>query len=328
MLLLHRRWKSRKLRTLISVAELGSLSKAAERMRVAQPALSRQMRMLEKELGVALFTRHGRGMELTEHGRETLKHASRVVAELDEIRASASDADAPLSGQIAIGVPPTVAETISVPLAAAFARAHPAVTLRLANAYTGYLVEWLQRGDLDLAVLYDPRPARALRTRPLPRGPVVIGPPDAGFSTVRALPFKALDGKRLLLPGVRHGLRTIVDRCAAEAGVSLDVKVEADAYATLKELVRHGHGWTILPLAPIHDEVVGGALTAAPLIIRRRRRRLSFPSPPTNRFPGWRASPGEGSSTSSPSASSAPTGPDNCSPPSRTSYSAENISES
>jgi DNA-binding transcriptional LysR family regulator len=263
------------LRTLISVAELGSLSKAAERMRVAQPALSRQMRMLEKELGVALFTRHGRGMELTEHGRETLKHASRIVAELDEIRASATDADAPLSGQISIGLPPTVAETISVPLAAVVAKAHPAVTLRLANAYTAYLVEWLQRGDLDLAVLYDPRPARALRTRPLLLESLfVIGPPDAGFSIVRAMPFKALDGKRLLLPGVRHGLRTIVDRCAADAGVALDVKVEADSYATLKELVRHGHGWTILPLAPIHDEVVGGALTAAPLIDPAPSRRL------------------------------------------------------
>lgn len=269
------------LRTLIHVAELGSLSKAADRMRIAQPALSRQVRLLEEELGVALFTRHGRGMALTEQGREALKHASRIVAELDEIRATASDRDSPLSGQIAIGLPPTVADIISVPLVAAFGKSHPNAVLRLVSAYTGYLLDWLHRGEIDLAVLYDPRSARSLRSRPLLlENLFLIGPPEAGFSTVRAISFKDLDGKRLLLPSVRHGLRIIVERCAAEAGISLDVVVEADSYATLKDLVRHGHGWTILPLAPIHEDVVGRNLTAAPLIepVPVRRLVLSFPA--------------------------------------------------
>ena len=71
-----------------------------------------------------------------------------------------------------------------------------------------------------------------------------------------------------------------MERCAVEAGISLDVVVEADSYATLKDLVRHGHGWTILPLAPIHEDVVGGKLTAAPLIdpVPVRRLVLSFPA--------------------------------------------------
>jgi DNA-binding transcriptional LysR family regulator len=72
----------------------------------------------------------------------------------------------------------------------------------------------------------------------------------AGFSTVRAISFKELAGKRLLLPSTRRGLRTIVERCAADAEITLDVVGEADSYATLKDPVRHGHGWTILPLAP------------------------------------------------------------------------------
>ncbi len=269
------------LRTLIHVAELGSLSKAADRMRIAQPALSRQVRMLEEELGVALFTRHGRGMVLTDRGREALTHASRIVAELEEIRATASDVDTPLSGQIAIGLPPTVADIISVPLVAAFGKSHPNAVLRLVSAYTGYLLDWLHRGEIDLAVLYDPRTARSLRSQPLLlENLFLIGPPEAGFSTVRAISFEDLEGKRLLLPSVRHGLRTIVERCAVEAGISLDVVVEADSYATLKDLVRHGHGWTILPLAPIHDDVVGRKLTAAPLIdpVPVRRLVLSFPA--------------------------------------------------
>jgi LysR family nitrogen assimilation transcriptional regulator len=264
------------LRTLIHVAELGSLSKAADRLRIAQPALSRQVRMLEEELGIELFTRHGRGMVLTEQGRDVLKHAMRISSELEEIRASASDVEAPLAGQVAIGLPPTVADIISVPLVAAFGKAHPNAVLRLVSAYTGYLMDWLHRGEIDLAVLYDPRTARSLRSRPLLlENLFLIGPPEAAFSTVRAVSFKDLAGKRLLLPSPRHGLRTIVERCASDAQIPLDVAVEADSYATLKDLVR-----TILPLAPIHESVVANALTAAPLIdpVPVRRLVLSFPA--------------------------------------------------
>lgn len=269
------------LRTLIRVAELGSLSKAADHLHIAQPALSRQVRMLEEELGVRLFVRHGRGMVVTEHGQEVLGHALRIMAELNEIRARTADADAPLSGEIAIGLPPTVADIISVPLVAAIRKAHPKVTLRLVSAYTGYLLDWLHRGEIDVAVLYDPRSARSLRSRPLLlENLFLIGPPEAGFSTATALPFTQLQGKRLLMPSVKHGLRTIIERLAAEMGIGLDVAVEADSYATLKDLVRHGHGWTILPLAPIHDDIEARRLSAAALVdpVPTRRLVLSYPT--------------------------------------------------
>ena len=167
------------LRTLIHVAELGSLSKAADRLHIAQPALSRQVRLLEEELGVRLFARHGRGMVLTEQGQEILKHATRVMAELEEIRAAASETGAPLRGQIAIGFPPTVADIVSVPLVASFGKAHPQAELRLVAAYTGYLLDWLHRGEIDVAVLYDPHAARSLRSQPLLLEDLfLIGPPD------------------------------------------------------------------------------------------------------------------------------------------------------
>lgn len=269
------------LRTLIHVAELGSLSKASDRLRIAQPALSRQVRMLEAELGFALFVRHGRGMVLSEQGKEVLAHAVRVLAEIDEIRAIATPADAPLTGEVAIGLPPTVADIISLPLAAAFGKAHPKARLRLVSAFTGYLLDWLHRGEIDIAVLYDPRMARSLRSRPLLlENLFLIGPPEAGFSTVRAMPFASLADKRLLLPSTKHGLRVIVERCASETGITLDVGIEADTYSLLKDLVRNGHGWTILPLAPIHADVAAGSLTAAPLIdpVPVRRLTLAYPA--------------------------------------------------
>ena len=268
------------LRTLIHVAELGSLSKAADRMHIAQPALSRQVRLLEEELGVRLFDRHGRGMVVTEQGRSVLAHATRVMRELEEIRADVADGDTPMAGPVSIGLPPTVADIISVPLVGAF-RAHPNAVPRLVSAYTGHLLDWLHRGEVDVAVLYDPHSARSLRSHPLLVERLhLVGPSDAGLSTLHAVPFRDLEGKPLLLPSARHGLRAIVERCAVDSEIALSVAAEADSFGTLKDLVRHGYGWTILPTAPIYRDIAEGSLTAAPLVEPAPERHLvlSFPA--------------------------------------------------
>ena len=238
------------------------------------------MRLLEKELGVRLFDRHGRGMVATEQGRAVLAHATRVMRELDDIRAEVADGDTPMAGHVSIGLPPTISDIISVPLVGAF-RAHPNAVPRLVSAYTGHLLDWLHRGEIDLAVLYDPQAARSLRSRPLLVEHLhLVGPADAGLSTSLTLPFRDLHGRPLLLPSPRHGLRAIVERCAATCGIALNVVTEADSFGTLKDLVRHGYGWTILPTAPIHGDLTEGTLTASPLIEPAPERHLvlSFPA--------------------------------------------------
>lgn len=269
------------LRTLVHVAELGSLSKAAARLRIAQPALSRQVRLLEAELGAPLFARHGRGMVITEAGRAVLAHAKRILAEVEALKGAATGPGAALAGHVAIGLPPTIADLISVPLVAAFTRTHPRVTVRLVSAYTGDLLDGLHRGELDLAILYDPRATRALRSRPLMRERLfLIGGHDAGLAMAAPVPFRALAAERLLLPSDRHGLRNILRIFADEAGIALDVAVETDSYTGLKELVRHGYGRTILPLAPIHTDLAAGRLTAAPIVDPAPTRRLVLSFPP------------------------------------------------
>jgi LysR family transcriptional regulator, nitrogen assimilation regulatory protein len=145
-------------------------------------------------------------MVLTEQGRDVLKHAMRISSELEKIRASASDVEAPLTGQVAIRLPPTVADIISVPLVAAFGKGHPNAVLRLVSAYTGYLMDWLHRGEIDLAVLYDPRAARSLRSRPLLlENLFLIGPPEAAFSTVRAVSFRTWQANGCCCPAPDMG---------------------------------------------------------------------------------------------------------------------------
>jgi LysR family transcriptional regulator, nitrogen assimilation regulatory protein len=269
------------LRTFVHTAELGSLSKAAGRLRIAQPALSRQIRLLEEELGVRLFDRHGRGMVLTEHGRAILGRASRILGELDELKTSVGGAEGELSGHVAVGLSPTIADVVAVPLIAAFRARHPKVVVRLVSAYSGYLLEWLHRGEVELAILYDPRSTRALRSFPLMRESLfLIGAPDAGLSRDEPVPFRDVIREPLLLPSTRQDLRTILETYALEAGVTLDVTVETDSYSALKDLVRNGFGRTILPLAPIFEDVSAGRLSAAPLVdpAPTRQLTLAFPS--------------------------------------------------
>ncbi len=269
------------LRTLIHVAELGSLSKAADRLRIAQPALSRQIRLLEQELGARLFDRHGRGMIITEPGQDVLRLALRVMADLEEIRAVVSDENAPLRGHVSIGMPPTASDILSEPLVSAFRETHPEATLRIVSAYTGYLLDWIHRGEIDAAILYDPKSARTLRIQPLLEERLfLIGPPESRLSLEREVEFAELENQRLLLPSVGHGLRSLLDHYAHESGFLLNIKVEADSYSTLKSLVRSGHGVTVLPLAPIHDELTEGRLCAAPLVnpVPIRRLIMSYPT--------------------------------------------------
>mgnify|MGYP000922532889 CR=1 FL=1 len=262
------------LETLVSVAELGSLSRAAERLHIAQPALSRQVRMLEQELGVPLFDRHGRGMVLTEFGQEVLRRAYRVLGELDELRNSVSDVGG-LRGHVSVGIPPTVADLVTLPLAAEMAERHPDATLRVVSAYSRFLLDWLRRGDIDLAILYASAPVPTVRTTPLLDEELhLVGPAAAGLQIDRPVALADLAGVRMLLPSRGHGLRSLVDALAAQAGFEFAVRVEADGYSTLKDLVLAGHGLTILPLAPIHSEISGTQLSYTRIVDPTPVRRL------------------------------------------------------
>ncbi|GBD48606.1 LysR substrate-binding domain-containing protein [Methylopila sp. Yamaguchi] len=281
------------LKTLIHVAELGSLSKAADRLRIAQPALSRQIRMLEQEIGQPLFERHGRGMQITDVGRDVLAHATRIMAELDAIRATTSGGGSSYRGAVTIGMTSTVAEIATVPVAARVKREHPQLAIRFASAFSGHVLDWLQRGEVDIGISYDPQPMRSLRIRPvMTESLLLVGAGEEGLDRSEAVAFASLAGRDLVLPSPRHGLRAIVEDCARKAGIALTASVEADSFGGMIALVRGGFGPTILPLAPIYAQVERGELSAAPLVDPAPTRRvvLAFPADrpvsPAARFVG------------------------------------------
>ncbi len=268
------------LRTLVHIGELGSLSKAAGRLHVAQPALSRQVRSLEDELGTALFTRHGRGMILTQSGELLMQRARSILHQVEEARADVISSAAWVRGNLVIGMPPTVADVLAGRLAKKFMDLYPDVHLRFTAAFTDHLIDWMQRGTLDLAILYDPKTPGGLRIEPLLLEELfLVSPGAAKLSIERAVRFEDLSTEKLMLPGPQHSLRQLIERHAAEAGCRLNVAMEADALSMLKDFVSLGMGSTILPLPSVHREIEQGRLSAAPIEAPPLSRRLVLATP-------------------------------------------------
>ena len=146
----------------VQVAELGSFTRAASVLRVAQPALSRQVRSLEVELRQPLFDRNGRGVTLTAAGARLLAHGRGILQQVERARQDLEDQRGVATGLLSIGLPPSVSRTLTAPLVDAFRQRFPRATLSVIEGLSTYTLEWLVQGRIDCAVVYNATPAAAV----------------------------------------------------------------------------------------------------------------------------------------------------------------------
>ena len=270
----------RQLRTFSCVAELGSLSKASDTLRVAQPALSRQIKLLEHELRAELFTRNGRGMVLTDAGRLLLARTAGIVRQIDQVRDEIQSAGGPPSGRVVLGLVPTVSCVISARLARRTVDAYPGISLCIVESYSGHLMEWLHRGEMDLALIYGPSSDLHLTVQSLGRDTIVaVGPRGSGLAQKKQVDIGWLLRQRLVLPSHSHGLRALIEHAAAKKKLKLDVKLEADSFRVLTSLVEEGLGYTLLPPSSVRNEVAAGRLETAAIAKPAPMRELTLASP-------------------------------------------------
>jgi len=247
----------RQLRYFIQVAERGSFSRAADHLRVAQPALSKHIQEMESELGVRLLDRSARGVSTTEAGERLLAHAHRILAEFAEIPDSVRGEATP-RGEVRLGLPGTVSELVATPLIEAARARYPQLRIRIVEAMSGYIREWLMRGEIDLAIVYSAGDPRGLAVRHVLSEEICLfaapkalaGPPPHGREIALG-PAAALP---LILPGPRHGLRELLDDRAGAAGVALDPAIEIDSYSQIKSLAQRGLGFGVLPRMAVEHE--------------------------------------------------------------------------
>ncbi len=165
---------TRTLRYFQTVAEFGGYSRAAEFLRLTQPALSRQIKSLETELGTTLFHRHGHGITLTDPGRTLLARARAILRTLDQTREEIRAGAGEISGTVNLAVPPAAGTWLIPPLMKRLAATCPNVSVKIVGGYSGYIHEWLVRGAVDLACWHDPLPQKGFAVTPLVREPVFV----------------------------------------------------------------------------------------------------------------------------------------------------------
>ena len=251
----------RALRYFQTVAESGSYSRGSELLRISQPAVSRTIRNLEDELGRPVFKRHGHGVTLTEAGKLLLERSQLLLRQIEQTKAEIRSGHAGLSGVISFAVPPAAGHFIVPPLVERFGQAHPHVFLKIVGGFSGYIHEWLVRGQVDLACLHDPVPQRGFEATPLLNEEVfLVGRPGAlgaGTAPVRTEDLARLP---LILPSRPNASRRLLDKWTAERGISLSAKVEVDDTTITRALLRQGVGFSLLTRGSVEDELSRGEL--------------------------------------------------------------------
>lgn len=276
----------KQLTALVTVAEVGSVTRAAELLHLVQPAVTRQIRTLEQELGVPLFERTRQGMRPTEAGVIMVHRARRALNELERARAEVQPTPGVVTGIVTVGLLDSATDLLAEPLVTAVVRDHPRIELRLLTAYSGHLQQWLDDGDLDLTLLYNLDSTPSLNAHPLLRERLwAVAPPSAGLQADRPVPFAEAAAHPLVMPAPGHALRKLIDAAAARAGTDMDVVVQTNSMRVQKQLVLAGHGWTILPGVGIAEDVMRGALSAAPLCEPDVWRSIVLGTPRAGRTP-------------------------------------------
>jgi DNA-binding transcriptional LysR family regulator len=271
----------KRLHYFVRIAELGSLSRAAEALRIAQPSLSRQMRLLEEELGLTLFGRHRRGMQLTEQGKEL---RARITGPLRQIEHALNDMRSLPSergGAVTLGLPPTTVAALAGPLTRRVAADGSNIALRIVEDHSEHLVDGLQSGELDLAVLHGPAHAYELNSKDLMvEQLMVVGRPGCALAADEPVDFEMLGELSLVLPGRPQGLRAAVEEAAAKNKIRLNVMMQADSLHLVKDLVEQGVGYAILPSSAVMREARAGRLKFAPIRNPPLTRRLVLATQP------------------------------------------------
>lgn len=260
----------RQFRYFVAVVEARSFSRAAQTLHVAQPALSLHVRNMEADLGTELLLRTPHGVIPTEAGLVLLERARDLIADFESARHAVQAFASEPAGEIHLGLPGTIAELLAVPLILRTRERFPKVRLKIAEAMSGFVLEWLHAGRIDLGVLYLPICKRGLRSTPIATEQLYLFAPSdfdsgnlprdgspLGFAEIVELP--------VILPGPSHGLRTLIDSELEKHGLELSTIIDVNSYNAIKTLVQHGEGVSILPANAIAEGVASGVFRSWPI---------------------------------------------------------------
>lgn len=268
----------RHLRYFLAVAECGSLRKAADRIYIAQSSLSRSLHALENELGEALFERSARGVELTSAGRLLIGPARQILHDVDALPSQVGSDSSEIGGSVVLGASAGGARLLFGRVAARIRQEHPLIELSLVEGLQYSLLEGLDTGKIDLAMLLDPDVSSRVDVRLLAReAAYLIGRRDD--ARMPGEPCRVVDLAELPLVAYpeRTGSRMLLERVARDCGIRLEVSYEVESQEVLRDFVTRGLGFSVVPYSSMNracHEI--DSLRAVPVVDVEFRRDLAW----------------------------------------------------
>lgn len=261
----------KQLEIFVTVAEQGSFSRAAEVLGTVQPALSRQVRALELDLREHLFQRNGRGVELTEAGQRLLIHSRNILQVVQEARADFGEERQEPKGHVVVGMPPSMARKLTVPLIAYFKTHLPKARLEVVEGFSSHMIEWLISGRVDLCLLYNPDAHLSLEIMPLIQERLCLVGRKGSLPDRQAVSFSELPHYPLIIAQRGQIFRTLMEAQATLTGVKLDIAWEVSSVPVILDLLKSGHGFAVLAEGALTSHQADGQ-------IKLEARRINDPA--------------------------------------------------
>lgn len=253
----------------LAIAEAGSFSRASARLHVAQPALSARLNELESSLGLRLFERHSRGVDLTAHGLIFLPHARSIEAAFKSAEEAVRGDHKSLAQAISIGVTPAIGVTILPALLDIASVADKKIDWNVQQAAALLLINMLVDGKLEAALMYHNPNHSGLRIVPLfSEDMVLVGLPSVLGPCSGDIPFKEVGQFDLVLDQKTHLLRQVIDTAAASNRVELNVRAEVNPLPAKRRLLERGC-CTIIPQNAFAKDIEDGVYVARRIVAPR-----------------------------------------------------------
>ena len=241
---------TRRLYSFVKIVDAGSITRAADILHVAQPALSAQVSMLESQFNQQLLIRSKRGVAPTEAGRALYRHAQLILRQLEHAQAAVDVSDRAPAGSVSVGLAPySTGAALALPLLRAVRERYPDILLHINENFGGVISEAIMTGRMDMAFIYDAGPVRGVQFEPMRTEDLylVAAPGATPASTGDDLSIEQLAGVGLLLPSRIHTIRQVVDAAFRQASLEPRVIGEIESVLTLVSAISAGLGATVLP---------------------------------------------------------------------------------
>ena len=274
----------RQIEYFVRVAELGGFTRAASALGIAQPALSRQVRLLEVELRQNLLVRDGRGAVPTEAGRILLAHGRGILHQVERAREELGRVRGALAGRVAVGLPTSLARLLTVPLLRAFRAQMPEASISISEGLSTAMHESLVNGRLDIAVLYNARPSPELDITALQQEELFLvqarkpGRAAGASAVLPPITLKALAGLALVIPSRPNAIRMQVESEMAAIGCRANIGLEIDGVPAILDLVADGAGCAVLSRNAVESSAKPGIFTLRAIRQPALRTQISMAS--------------------------------------------------